>query len=63
VSVFPGRGHGFARQNKSPSPRWPRISAKCLGGQTEPIGASLKASTVQVRYGAEFARGLVEASR
>lgn len=35
----------------------------CLAGRAEPIGATLKASTAQVRHGAEFAPGLLEAMR
>lgn len=37
------------------------ILGKCLGGRAAPIGAMLKASTAQVKHGAEFAPGLKEA--
>jgi len=60
---FPDEGHGFARPVN-------RIAffavtesflAQCLGGRAEPIGDALKASTAQVKHGAEFARGVKEA--
>ena len=34
---------------------------KCLGGRAEPIGDSVKASTAQIKHGAEFAPGLKDA--
>jgi dipeptidyl aminopeptidase/acylaminoacyl peptidase len=63
--VFPDEGHGFARpqNNIAFNAVAENFLAKCLGGRAEPIGASLKASTAQVRYGAEFAPGLAEAAR
>jgi dipeptidyl aminopeptidase/acylaminoacyl peptidase len=63
--VFPDEGHGFARpqNNIAFNAVAENFLAKCLGGRAEPIGASLRASTAQVRYGAEFAPGLAEAVR
>jgi dipeptidyl aminopeptidase/acylaminoacyl peptidase len=63
--VFPDEGHGFARpqNNIAFNAVAENFLAKCLGGRAEPIGASLRASTAQVRYGAEFAPGLAEAMR
>jgi dipeptidyl aminopeptidase/acylaminoacyl peptidase len=63
--VFPDEGHGFARpqNNIAFNAVAENFLAKCLGGRAEPIGPSLKASTAEVRYGAEFAPGLAEASR
>ena len=34
----------------------------CLGGRAEAIGEALRASTAQVRSGAEFVPGLTEAA-
>ena len=61
--VFPDEGHGFARpaNNIAFQSVSENFLAKCLGGRAEPIGATLKASTAQVRHGAEFAPGLTEA--
>jgi dipeptidyl aminopeptidase/acylaminoacyl peptidase len=63
--VFPDEGHGFARpqNNIAFNAVAENFLAKCLGGRAEPIGPSLKASTAEVRYGAEFAPGLAEAAR
>jgi dipeptidyl aminopeptidase/acylaminoacyl peptidase len=63
--VFPDEGHGFARpqNNIAFNAVAENFLAKCLGGRAEPIGPSLKASTAQVPYGAEFAPGLAEALR
>jgi len=63
--VFPDEGHGFARpqNNIAFNAVAENFLAKCLGGRAEPIGPSLKASTAEVRYGAEFAPGLAEAMR
>ena len=61
--VFPDEGHGFARpqNNIAFNAVAENFLAKCLGGQAEPIGPALKASSAQVPYGAEFAPGLAEA--
>lgn len=61
--VFPDEGHGFARpqNNIAFNAVAENFLARCLGGRAEPIGPSLKASTAQVAYGAEFAPGLQEA--
>jgi dipeptidyl aminopeptidase/acylaminoacyl peptidase len=61
--VFPDEGHGFARpqNNIAFNAVAENFLAKCLGGRAEPIGPSLKASTAQVPYGAEYAPGLAEA--
>jgi dipeptidyl aminopeptidase/acylaminoacyl peptidase len=63
--VFPDEGHGFARpqNNIAFNAVAENFLAKCLGGRAEPIGPSLKASTAQVRYGAEYAPGLAEAMK
>jgi dipeptidyl aminopeptidase/acylaminoacyl peptidase len=62
--VFPDEGHGFARPQNSIAFNAiaENFLARCLGGRAEPIGPSLKASTAQVAYGAEFAPGLAEAA-
>jgi dipeptidyl aminopeptidase/acylaminoacyl peptidase len=61
--VFPDEGHGFARPVNSIA--FLAISenflGKCLGGRAEPIGDSIKASTAQIKHGAEFAPGLKDA--
>jgi dipeptidyl aminopeptidase/acylaminoacyl peptidase len=63
--VFPDEGHGFARpqNNIAFNAVAENFLAKCLGGRAEPIGPSLKASTAEVRYGAEYAPGLAEAMK
>jgi dipeptidyl aminopeptidase/acylaminoacyl peptidase len=63
--VFPDEGHGFARpqNNIAFNAVAENFLAKCLGGRAEPIAGALKASTAEVRYGAEFAPGLGEAIR
>jgi dipeptidyl aminopeptidase/acylaminoacyl peptidase len=63
--VFPDEGHGFARpqNNIAFNAVAENFLARCLGGRAEPIAGALKASTAQVRYGAEFAPGLAEAVR
>ena len=61
--VFPDEGHGFARpaNNIAFMAVTENFLGKCLGGRAEPIGATLKASTAQIKHGAEFAPGLKEA--
>ncbi len=61
--LFPDEGHGFARpvNNIAFNAITENFLAQCLGGRAEPIGDTLKASTAQVKHGAEFARGLAEA--
>ena len=62
--VFQDEGHGFARpqNNIAFDAVAENFLARCLGGRAEPIGPALKASTAEVRYGAEFAPGLKEAA-
>jgi dipeptidyl aminopeptidase/acylaminoacyl peptidase len=62
--LFPDEGHGFARpvNNIAFNAVTENFLSQCLGGRAEPIGSTLKASTAQVRHGAEFARGLKEAA-
>ncbi len=62
--VFPDEGHGFARpqNNIAFNAVAENFLGKCLGGRAEPIGGDLKASTAQVKHGAEFTPGLKEAS-
>jgi dipeptidyl aminopeptidase/acylaminoacyl peptidase len=61
--VFPDEGHGFARPVNSIAFNavTENFLAKCLDGRSEPIGKALKASTAQVKHGAEFAPGLKQA--
>jgi len=61
--LFPDEGHGFARpeNNIAFNAVAEQFLAKYLGGRSEPIGDSLKPSTIQVPHGAEFAPGLAEA--
>lgn len=61
--VFPDEGHGFARpvNNIAFQAIAENFLAQCLGGRAEPIGATLKASTAQVKHGAQFAPGLTQA--
>ncbi|WP_229262593.1 S9 family peptidase [Duganella radicis] len=61
--VFPDEGHGFARpvNNIAFNAVTENFLAQCLKGRAEPIGGALKASTAQVKHGAEFAPGLAEA--
>jgi dipeptidyl aminopeptidase/acylaminoacyl peptidase len=61
--VFPDEGHGFARpqNNIAFNAVAENFLAKCLGGRAEPIGDALKASTAEIRHGAEYAPGLPEA--
>jgi dipeptidyl aminopeptidase/acylaminoacyl peptidase len=61
--TFPDEGHGFARpaNNIAFMAVTENFLGKCLGGQAEAIGESIKASSAQVRHGAEFAPGLKEA--
>lgn len=58
--VFPDEGHGFARpvNNIAFNAVTENFLARCLGGRAEPIGATLKASTAEVRHGAAYAPGL-----
>ena len=61
--VFPDEGHGFARpvNNIAFNAVTENFLARCLGGRAEGMADTLKASTAQVRHGAEFAPGLKEA--
>jgi dipeptidyl aminopeptidase/acylaminoacyl peptidase len=61
--VFPDEGHGFARpaNNIAFMAVTENFLGKCLGGRSEPIGGTVKASSAQVKHGAEFAPGLKEA--
>ena len=58
--VFPDEGHGFARpvNNIAFNAVTENFLAGCLGGRAEPVGDALKASTAEVRHGAEFVKGL-----
>ena len=58
--LFPDEGHGFARpaNNIAFNAVTENFLAQCLGGRAEAIGSSLKASTAQIKHGAEFAQGL-----
>jgi len=61
--LFPDEGHGFARpvNNIAFNAVSENFLAQCLGGRAEAIGDTIKASTAQIRHGAEFAPGLKEA--
>jgi dipeptidyl aminopeptidase/acylaminoacyl peptidase len=61
--LFPDEGHGFARpvNNIAFNAVTENFLGKCLGGRAEPIGGAVKASTAQIKHGAEFAPGLQEA--
>ncbi|APA67508.1 S9 family peptidase [Janthinobacterium sp. 1_2014MBL_MicDiv] len=63
--LFPDEGHGFARpvNNIAFNAVTENFLGKCLDGRAEPIGATLKASTAQVKHGAGYAPGLQEAMR
>ena len=58
--VFPDEGNGFARptNNIAFNAIAENFLGRCLGGRAEPIGGAVKASTAEVRHGAEFAPGL-----
>ena len=61
--VFPDEGHGFARPANSIAffAVTENFLGRCLGGRAEAIGGTVKASSAQVRHGAEFAPGLANA--
>lgn len=58
--LFPDEGHGFARpeNNLAFNAATEHFLQRCLGGRSEPFGAALKGSSIQVVYGAEFSPGL-----
>ncbi|MCG2841058.1 S9 family peptidase [Sandaracinobacter sp. RS1-74] len=58
--LFPDEGHGFARPENSIAfmAVAENFLAKCLGGQAEAIGGTVKASSAEVPHGAEYAPGL-----
>jgi dipeptidyl aminopeptidase/acylaminoacyl peptidase len=61
--LFPDEGHGFARPENNIAffAVAEHFLAACLDGRTEPFGDTLKASSMTVPEGAEFAPGLKEA--
>ncbi len=61
--LFPDEGHGFARpeNNIAFNAVTENFLAGCLQGRSEPIGATVKASTAQVLEGADFTPGLADA--
>ncbi|MFM2087209.1 MAG: hypothetical protein RLZZ237_2078 [Pseudomonadota bacterium] len=63
--LFPDEGHGFARpvNNIAFNAVAENFLGKCLDGRAEAIGGTIKASTAQIKHGAEFAPGLQEAIR
>ena len=63
--VFPDEGHGFARpvNNIAFNAATENFLAKCLNGRAEAIGGTIRASTAQLKHGAEFVPGLKEASQ
>ena len=62
--LFPDEGHGFARpqNNIAFNAVAENFLQQCLGGRAEPIGGTLKASSAQVKRGAQFVPGLSEAA-
>ena len=58
--LFPDEGHGFARPENNIAffAVAEHFLAACLGGRTEPFGDTVKASSMTVPDGAEFAPGL-----
>jgi len=58
--VFPDEGHGFARPENSVAFNAvaENFLANCLGGRAESYGDAIKASTMQVPHGAQYAAGL-----
>ncbi|MGF1549789.1 MAG: alpha/beta fold hydrolase [Sphingomonadaceae bacterium] len=58
--VFPDEGHGFAKPENGIAFNAvaENFLAECLGGRAEPIGDALARSSAEVRYGAEYTRGL-----
>ncbi|MBB5607718.1 MULTISPECIES: S9 family peptidase [unclassified Janthinobacterium] len=63
--LFPDEGHGFARpvNNIAFNAVAENFLGKCLDGRAEAIGGTIRASTAQIKHGAEFAPGLQEALR
>ncbi|MGH6876726.1 MAG: S9 family peptidase [Rhizomicrobium sp.] len=61
--VFPDEGHGFARpeNNIAFNAIAEQFLVECLGGRAEPIGDALSPSSTEVRHGAEFVPGLIDA--
>lgn len=61
--LFPDEGHGFARpeNNIAFNAVTENFLAGCLQGRSEPIGATVKASTAQILEGADFTPGLADA--
>ncbi|MBN8488117.1 MAG: S9 family peptidase [Burkholderiales bacterium] len=61
--LFPDEGHGFARPVNAIAFNavTEHFLARCLGGRAEPIGDTLKASTAQVKHGAAYTPGVVQA--
>ncbi|MBA3525371.1 MAG: S9 family peptidase [Chloroflexia bacterium] len=58
--LFPDEGHNLVRpvNRIAFNAITENFFAKCLGGRAEPIGDTLKASTVKVPHGAQFVPGL-----
>lgn len=63
--LFPDEGHGFARpeNNLAYVATAESFLGRCLGGRVEPIGDTVRRSSMRVEHGAEFSPGLTEASR
>ena len=63
--LFPDEGHGFAQPENSIAfyAAAEHFLAACLGGRAEPFGDALKASSMTVPEGVEFAPGLKAALR
>ena len=61
--VFPDEGHGFARpaNNLAFFAVTENFLAKYLGGRAESIGDTVRASSAEVKHGADFAPGLKDA--
>jgi hypothetical protein len=61
--LFPDEGHGFARpvNNIAFNAITESFLGSCLGGRSEDIGSTVKASTAQIKHGVEFTPGLQQA--
>ena len=61
--LYPDEGHGFARPQNSLAffAITEAFLAQCLGGRHQPIGDALVGSSTEIREGADFVPGLIEA--
>ena len=61
--LFPDEGQGFAKpaNNIAFNAVAENFLGNCLGGRSEPIGGTVKASTAQIVDGVDYVKGLGEA--